>query len=221
MKPAADPAGRDVDADPDADAADHVAPGRPADDAGVAARGRQPGRAAAAHHPPHSTVLAAVANHSGMKFPVTNLRLLPLQLSFFSHNCYTCSSSTAIPARDGDAVLAHVDGPDNGDLGTSYTGTPSLIWSYPIHAPICDLVNIAGAGLVPHPSSPAGAHCSRRRRADRGRVLPSHPPRRHSGADCQHAPHIYICSAASILLGGNSIGSGRFWVRFSGNFMSH
>ena len=78
---AGDLAGRDIDADvaADADPDDGVAPhdvAAPAH-AGVAARGRQPGRAAAAHHPPHSAILAALANHSGMNELFSHEFVLP------------------------------------------------------------------------------------------------------------------------------------------------
>ena len=80
LKPAADPACRDLHADPDADAADdvrHVPPNRPPADAGLAARSRQPGRAAAPHHPPPAAVLAGTANHTG-KHPKKNYRVAHL-----------------------------------------------------------------------------------------------------------------------------------------------
>ena len=66
--PSADPAGRDVDADPDAHAAHHVPRRGAAGDAGG-----QPGRAAAPHHTPPTAVLAGTANHTGK-----NLELLKM-----------------------------------------------------------------------------------------------------------------------------------------------
>ena len=68
----------------------------------------------------------------------------------------------AISARDDDADTADDDdddGADNGGAGAS------------------------PAGLVSHPSSPAGPHSRRRPWSIRCRLLPSHPARRNSGAE--------------------------------------